>query len=363
MVTLTDGQVAGAQVHSGKVLTLNGAGNVGSLSLQNGASNDETIVWLNATESGDAINVSGSITGNLDGHNSVVVKGAGTVTVEQAIRASSLGAGYETTGNLVAKSDINVTDIWSDYGATITAEKNVSATGSLEADRASTIAVAGDLTVGTTSHMGFMSIEDGSKVTVAGKFTAHGGLLRIGSSEISNTEYLEAELANGSNPYDDYVQDANEDTEDAPLIQNAASSGFFEVADETRLNGATVFADPDYSMDSTIVAYNTFSGANTNQGLLGNLDGNIVVGKNAAVGLGISAAQLAERIAQYQSNGSLSENGYGSILYVNGQLNVEDGVHIALSSNSSNKTVAQVMDDFGTNTADMYLGDNTALCH
>ena len=358
----TNGQVAGALVHTGKVLTLNGAGNVGSLSLQNGTSDDETIVWLNASESGDAINVSGSITGNLDGHNSVVVNGAGTVTVEQAIRADSVGVGYGVAGNLVAKGDVNVTDFWADYGATITAEKSVSANGSLEADRASTIAVAGDLTVGTTSHMGFMSIEDGSKVTVAKNFTAHGGLLRIGSSEISNTEYLEAELADGTNPYDDYVQDANEDTDNAtPLLQNEASSGFFEVAGETRLNGATVFADPDYGMDSTIVAFNTFSGSNTNQGLLGTLDGNIVVGKNAAVGLGISAAQLAERIAQYQTNGSLSENGYGSILYINGQINVADGQYIALSSNSSNKTVAQVMDDFGTNTADMYLGDNTAL--
>ena len=306
----TNGQVAGALVHTGKVLTLNGSGNVGSLSLQNGTSDDETIVWLNATESGDAINVSGSITGNLDGHNSVVVNGAGTVTVEQAIRADSVGVGYGVAGNLVAKGDVNVTDFWADYGATITAEKSVSANGSLEADRASTIAVAGDLTVGTTSHMGFMSIEDGSKVTVAKNFTAHGGLLRIGSSEISNTEYLEAELADGTNPYDDYVQDANEDTENAaPLLQNEASSGFFEVAGETRLNGATVFADPDYSMDSTIVAFNTFSGSNTNQGLLGTLDGNIVVGKNAAVGLGISAAQLAERIAQYQTNGSQQDCG------------------------------------------------------
>ena len=58
----TNGQVAGALVHTGKVLTFNGSGNVGSLSLQNGTSDDETIVWLNATESGDAINVSLSLT-------------------------------------------------------------------------------------------------------------------------------------------------------------------------------------------------------------------------------------------------------------------------------------------------------------
>ena len=122
-----------------------------------------------------------------------------------------MGVGYGVAGNLVAKGDVNTADIWADYGATITAEKNVSATGSLEADRASTIAVAGDLTVGTTSHQGFMSIEDGSKVTVAKNFTAHGGLLRVGSSEISNSEYLEAELTNGTNPYDDYVHDI-EDT-------------------------------------------------------------------------------------------------------------------------------------------------------
>ena len=342
----TNGQVAGA-------------GNVGSISIQNGTYDDETIVMMNATESGDAINVAGSITGNLDGYNSFVVNGAGTVTVEQAIRTDSVGVGYGVAGNLVAKSDINTVDLWTDYGATLTAEKNVAANGSLEAKRASSVAVAGDLSVGTTTHMGFMSIEDGSKVAVTGNFTAHGGLLRVGSSEISNTEYLEAELANGTNPYDDYV-DNEEETADG-LISNTASNGYLEVLGETRLNGATVFADPDYGMDSTIVAFNTFAGSNANQGLLGTLDGNIVVGKNAAVGLGISATQLAERIAQYQTNGSLSENGYGSILYVNGQVNVADGMHIALSSNSSNKTVAQVMDDFGTNTADMFLGDNTAL--
>ena len=98
-----------------------------------------------------------------------------------------------------------------------------------------------------------MSIEDGSKVAVTGNFTAHGGLLRVGSSEISNTEYLEAELANGTNPYDDYV-DNEEETADG-LISNTASNGYLEVLGETRLNGATVFADPDYGMDSTIVAF------------------------------------------------------------------------------------------------------------
>ena len=354
-----DGTTIGATVGAEQRLTLEGAGNVGNITLQTGSADNETIVLFDATNSGDAINVLGSITGSLDGYNSVVVNGAGTVTVDQAISAESVGVGYYTAGNLVAKGDINTVDLWTDYGATLTAEKSVAANGSLEAKRASTLAVAGDLSVGTNTHMGFMSIEDSSTVAVAGDFTAHGGLLRVGSDNISHTQYVNAAQADGTNPYNDYV-DNEEDTADG-LISNTASTGYLEVLGETRLNGATLFVDPTYGLGTSLATFATFADSSINHGQLGVLDGNIVVGKNAAVGLGLTNAELAERIAQFQTNGSLNEGLYGSILYVNGQVNVADGQYIAINGNANNKTVEQINADFGNNTADLRLGSNTAL--
>ena len=353
-IDTVDGTVIGATVTAEQILTLEGAGNVGKLTLQAGADSDRTGVEFDATASGDAITVQGAITGPVDGNTYTLFKGEGTTTVQGNITVGSVGV----AGNLVAQGDITSDEMWVD--GSLTAEKSVTTNG-IDAKNGATVSVAGDMTLGSSSTQGhaYADIEDSSKIAVAGDLTVYGGLIRVGSDNITHTEYVNAAQPDGSNPYDGYV-DAADETADGQ-ISNTASTGYLEVLGETRLNGATVFVDPTYGLNTSLATFKTFAESSVNHGQLGVLDGNIVVGKNAAVGLGLTNAELAERIAQFQTNGSLNEGLYGSILYVNGQVNVADGNYIAINGNANNKTVAQINADFGNSNADLRLGSNTAL--
>ena len=353
-IDTVDGTVIGATVTAEQILTLEGAGNVGKITLQAGSDNDETGVEFDATASGDAITVQGAITGPVDGNTYTLFKGEGTTTVQGNINVGSVGV----AGNLVAQGDITSDEMWVD--GSLTAEKSVTTNG-IDAKNGATVSVAGDMTLGSSTTQGhaYADIEDSSKIAVAGDLTVYGGTIRVGSDDITHTQYVNATQPDGSNPYNGYV-DAADETADGQ-ISNTASTGYLEVLGETRLNGATVFVDPTYGLGTSLATFATFADSSINHGQLGVLDGNIVVGKNAAVGLGLTNAELAERIAQFQTNGSLNEGLYGSILYVNGQVNVADGQYIAINGNANNKTVAQINADFGNSTADLRLGSNTAL--
>ena len=353
-IDTVDGTVIGATVTAEQILTLEGAGNVGKITLQAGSDNDETGVEFDATASGDAITVQGAITGPVDGNTYTLFKGEGTTTVQGNITVGSVGV----AGNLVAQGDITSDEMWVD--GSLTAEKSVTTNG-IDAKNGATVSVAGDMTLGSSTTQGhaYADIEDSSKIAVAGDLTVYGGTIRVGSDDITHTQYVNATQPDGSNPYNGYV-DAADETADGQ-ISNTASTGYLEVLGETRLNGATVFVDPTYGLGTSLATFATFADSSINHGQLGVLDGNIVVGKNAAVGLGLTNAELAERIAQFQTNGSLNEGLYGSILYVNGQVNVADGQYIAINGNANNKTVAQINTDFGNSTADLRLGSNTAL--
>ena len=63
-----DGTTIGAEVAAEQILTLEGAGNVGKITLQAGSHNDETGVEFDATASDDAITVQGAITGPVNGN-------------------------------------------------------------------------------------------------------------------------------------------------------------------------------------------------------------------------------------------------------------------------------------------------------
>ena len=348
-----EGKAVSANVYQSQILRLIGPGNINSIRLQNGTADDQTIAALEATESGDAITVLGNITGNQDGETAVEFSGLGTTTVKGTISLTEVNV----MGNVIAENDVSSRELYV-RGGSLQALKNVS-TNEFDAKAGSTVTVDGNMSLGSASTRGFAVVEDNSTVSIKGDFTVNGGFIRVGSDDISATE-----ITDNAGVYDGYYDSADE-TEDG-LASNTASTGYFEVLGETRLNGATVYVDPSYGMNTSLNTYMTFAGSNTNRGQLGTLDGNIVVGKNAAVGFGLTNAELAAKIAQYQTEGSLSENNYGSILYINGQLNVADGAYIALNSNSSHKTVEQIRAEFGSSTngsatADLSLGNNTAL--
>lgn len=134
------------------------------------------------------------------------------------------------------------------------------------------------------------------------------------------------------------------------------------------LNGGTLFVDPDYGQQASLVAVTKgVSGGFSGQGTV--LNGNIVVGKNAAAAWGEGLDTLANDIKAYQdTNGSLkngSESGnYGSIFVVNQPLTVQDGYHITLNSAETTSDLASadaISKLSNGNTADLTLSDQSAL--
>ena len=134
------------------------------------------------------------------------------------------------------------------------------------------------------------------------------------------------------------------------------------------LNGGTLFVDPDYGQQASLAAVTKgVSGGFSGQGTV--LNGNIVVGKNAAVAWGEGRDTLANDIKAYQDtngslkNGSASGN-YGSIFVVNQPLTVQDGYHITLNSDEATTDLASadaISKLSNGNTADLTLSDQSAL--
>ena len=116
------------------------------------------------------------------------------------------------------------------------------------------------------------------------------------------------------------------------------------------LKGGTLFVDPDYKQPTAFTAIeNVENGVN----------GNIVVGKNAAIGLGGTIEELQQTVKAYQQDGSLQADQYGAILAVNKPIKVQEGQFIAVSSHDDKTTVDQINKWRGD--ADLILSDKAAI--
>ena len=350
---VTSGTAVDAFVHEGAVFSVKGTGNLADVSLIGSTSADDLTTLAANTASGDTITI-GAVTGGSNGNTLFSTAGEGTVNIGSITNVGEVlftGTTNNVSGAFTAH---NATFL----GATVNS-KDVTLNGDLNVN-ASNVVIDGALKF-TSSHL-VAAVQQGANVKVGSLTAANGGFIRVGSAEFTAAEYEEIAAEHGSLIADRYINTVNEtDT-------NTASSGVLEVSGETRLNGATLFVDPEYGMSSSIVSLNTFGGADTTAGQLGTLDGSVVVGKNGIVGVGFeSAAELEAAIAQYRNaNGSLSAGDVGSIFYVNGQLNVANGEQIILNGNASHDTVEEIKAEFAAETnavanADMYLGTNTAL--
>ena len=350
---VTPGTAVDAVVHEGTVFSVTGTGNLADVSLIGSTSADDLTTLAANTASGDTITI-GAVTGGSNGNTLFSTAGEGTVNIDSITNVGEVLFNGTTNNVSGAFTAHNATFL----GATVNS-KDVTLNGDLNVN-ASNVVIDGDLKF-TSKHL-VAAVQQGAKVKVGSLTAVNGGFIRVGSAEFTAAEYEEIAAEYGSPFADRYINTVNEtDT-------NTASSGVLEVSGETRLNGATLFVDPEYGMSSSIVSLNTFGGADTTAGQLGTLDGSVVVGKNGIVGVGFeSAAELEAAIAQYRdANGSLNANDVGSIFYVNGQLNVANGKQIILNGNASHDTVEEIKAEFAAETnavtdADMYLGTNTAL--
>ncbi len=161
------------------------------------------------------------------------------------------------------------------------------------------------------------------------------------------------------------------------------STGFLS-AKHVNLNEGVLFLDPDYSKKTAVAEIGSFTDQSNIAGADSIVNGNVVVGQNAALLVGIkengeinldSARSYLKSIQN--ANGSLSneKDQLGSVLYVNSQQTVNDGKKIIIDSNANAKTAfttdTTLADKYtdkkafsgasSSQAADLYLGKNSAL--
>lgn len=207
-----------------------------------------------------------------------------------------------------------------------------------------------------------------NEVAFAGN-TEIGGQLRADSAEVDGTFTVVGQ----NNSHLGNLVAADKDT----LIQVgrdksgnvAGQTGSLEI-DNAVLNGATVFVDPEYGQPTALVAIASASGGEVGQSgsdnVVGTFDGNLVVGKNAALGVGSTVSELQTAIRSFQQNGSLQTNNpeaFGAALYVQESMAVQNGNYIVVNASPNAHTLNEVTSirDYEGRQADLALSDNSAL--
>ena len=323
-------EVVDLVVASDKKLTLNGSGEAGRIDLA-----QDSVLETNAGNGGliEVTDVRGG-TDSTQEHNS------GAFEAEDV----TLGALYVNGGSYSATGTVEVKDFIFETDTTFSA-KTLKLTGTAVDD---------------ALFRGNAEVETLDASTSAQNLAIYSGTVVAGEAVLANnTQYV-------------FVGTDGDEAE-----KLASQPGYLQIG-TADLNGATVYVDPAYGEATSLAAIGSFkdkvetSPAATDLGIM---NGNIIVGKNAAVGFGTDLEGLAAVIAKYQTNGSLSEDGFGSILAINGSLHIQNGNYVIVNGDSTVSEVADQValrgDEYAYTDAngvartatdvDMVLGKSSAL--
>ena len=365
------GAIVGAQ----KSFSLVNGGKIGKVTLTNGkddANDERNLTTLNINGNGNLTTINGIDTligtGNTTAYNTRV----------------NVNSDADVTGDITGVGRVNV-----NAGATLhvynpdTASKDVpEVLVNTLAVRNGTAQIDGDLIIDgdDNSRDGFGG--EGEAYAIGGTIKAtnielehHADLTTVHSGLIS-AETLTA-VADTNGKSDSLIAVGNDldyETWDDAEETSYTGTGYLEVSKYLDLNGGTLMVDPAYGEATSVAAVMNFKDGSdktwdsvTND--VGIIDGKALIGKNAALGIGATLAETREAIADFQENGSLSQEKYGSILYLNGQLTIADGSEIALNADPVTSDVDGIrralkytitsnkLDQFAT----LGLGANTAI--
>ena len=343
-----EGVAVGLDVKHGQ-LTLNNGGEAGKVTLAdgsklavNGNGKDTTLVSISGEQaqtkltSGNLILKQASKLGDVETtkDTSLVVQ-SGDLSIKST--DSTLNGDLTITkGNLTLSGDISL-------NGNTTVTGNLASTGVVSFEKAVT-KVTGDASINKSK------ISNGAKLVVDGKLSLSkaADLLLVGS----------------------YDEDNN-------------SAGYLQ-ANKVVLSKGTLMLDPDYNSPSSVAVITKFEDhASSGQfsGDAGYADGNLIVGQNSALFVGVDTkaeglASANEFLSQYQkANGALDvENkGYGAIAYVNDKVAISQNGFLLVDTQA---TSAKLLDKDGniitselgkyktavdSVTPNAYLGKNTAL--
>ena len=291
-------------------LTLNGAGQIGAI-VNGGSATGGSLTVGSESKNGDVV-VKGSIgqTGAGKDVQSVIVNKGSKLKVEGDVYTESLDLAKGTSLNanngegavvINGKGTIlgNVTAGSLDFAGTATATDKIKNT------------IAGDVEV----NVGSMSIADHNVLTIG----------QDGTAETSTT---------------------------ATVFTNTLKMGA----------GSTIFVDPSYDKAATVLGTKTLTDGTSADGV-NVAAGNIIVGKNAAFGLGFDQAEFNSVMANYLVDGKFTDpaknrGGYANALVLGDSLVIASGNGVTVNHKITGADVSAGKGVSG-NTVD--LGANAAL--
>ena len=339
-----NGKQVDLNVQSGGYLHLVNDGEAKNITLANGfsATQKTNLVVKGKADGKTTIK---SVSGNNADTNFEVA--SGNVEVTQGVQVGTLNTAKDTT--LTAES-LNITasavgtNYTSEIWGTVNVDKNATFADDLSVG--GKLAVTGDLTAKGDENY----VAKGGQLTVDGVLTTGGA--------------------------NHYIYVGQDDEKDAQGVVIESGSTGYLFAKTLNLKGATLFVDPEFGDKTSIAAVKNFGDDKKNKTDAGVIEGNVVVGKNAALMAGQNAtiAAMQGYISQYQQNGSLVKGQVENIVYLADKVTLKEGSKIILDSqHSSDEIKAEIKKgDTGAYAAqfngagskveaDLYLGSNSVL--
>ena len=279
---------------------------------------DKSVGVTLAQGSALVLNGNGSL-GNIQnsGNDTTVVLGGnnGTQTVGDVnVAKFNMVGGNVTTGD-VTTATLNIAG-----GAINAAGKDITVSGSTAAQ------IFGDLEAASLSLSGGATIAGGADVKLDTLNLSGGKTLNVGRD--------------------------GEDGSTATVFTDKLVMG----------TGSTIFVDPSYNAPATVLAAKTLVDATPDDGV-NTADGNILVGKNAAFGLGFDQAEFNSVMANYLVDGKFTDpadkkGGYANALVLGDSLAIASDKGLTVDHNLTDDKVAA---GNGATANTVSLGANAAL--
>ena len=291
-------------------LTLNGAGQIGAI-VNGGSSTGGSLTVGSESKKGDVV-VKGSIgqTGAGKDVQSVIVNAGSKLKVEGDVYTASL--------ELAKGTSLNANN---GEGAVV-----INGEGS----------IFGNVTAGSLEFAGTATAADKIKNTIAGDVEVNVGSLSIADHNV---------LTIG--------QDGTAETSTTATV----------FTDSLKMGaGSTIFVDPSYEKPATVLGTKTLTDGTTDDGV-NVAAGNIIVGQNAAFGLGFDQAEFNSVMANYLVDGKFTDpaknkGGYANALVLGDSLVIASGNGVSVDHNLTDEKVAEGTAASGDTVK---LGANAAL--
>ena len=334
---------------------------------------------------------SGDITGTnvtLGGGTSSFAQGVNVTATNDVTIGAATGTAAYTAGTSGSSGNVNAANIdftgnsqlsgtWNFSGTTIdlAADAQVTGNADLNFNGTTTQASGSNLTAQTLNFNGAADLQGNINATTLNLSTGTnslGGTVKVTTLNVASGASQTTLLGSGSDIGNLVAAQVDQGlsgnvvqfgTDDANF--NGNTNAHIGALD---LNGNTLYVDPAYGKKATLVSIDRgMAQATGRAGTV--LDGDLVVGKNAAVSWGTygSGESLAQDIQPYlDSNGSLQSGAgqVGSVLVLNSPMVVADGAHIVINGDNAVTSLDQAkqINQLSNNrTADLALSSNAVL--